>query len=86
MTKAVADVVEDLAAIRLLAGSNVDETRAGHAAAIGCRAEDAGKVVQAGRRKGETVVRAIEARAVGHGCHFDRRLGAVGEGVVKLRI
>src|ERR687883_422432 len=38
------------------------------------------------RREGEAVVRAVEPGAVGDRRHLDRRLGAVGEGVVHFRV
>ena len=60
--------------------------RAGHAAAVRGRTEYLGEIVQAGRRESQPVVGAVQAGAVGNRGHFDRGLGAVGEGVVHLRV
>ena len=83
---AVADVVEDFAAVRLLARGDVDQTGARQPSAIGHRAEHAREIVQARRREREPVIRTIEAGSVGDRRHLDRRLGAVGERVVHFRI
>ncbi|MNT89543.1 hypothetical protein D3C72_2302860 [compost metagenome] len=76
---AVTDVIKHLATIRLLACGNIHETGTRHAATIGSRAKDAGEIVQACGREGQTVIRAIQPRAVCDRRHFDGRLGAVGK-------
>ena len=42
--------------------------------------------MQAGGREGQTVIRAIQPRAIGDGRHFNGSLGAVGEGIVHFWI
>src|SRR6201999_928655 len=69
-----------------LARGDVHETTARKTSAIFRWPEDARQVMQAGRREGEAIVRAIEARAVRDRRHFDCGFGAVGERVVHLRV
>ena len=57
-----------------------------HPTAVRRRAKHPGQVVQARRRESEAVVGAVETGAVRDRRHLDRRLGAVGEGVVHLGI
>src|SRR4029450_3046008 len=91
---AIADVVEDLAAVRLLAPGNLhpNTPRAqpppapGPAPPTRHRLEASSQIVKTGRREGEAIVRAVEPGPVGDRRHLDRRLGAVGEGVVHFRV
>src|SRR4051794_4010411 len=63
---AVTDVVEHLAAVGLLAGSDVDQSAPWQASAVRHGFEHAGEIVKTGRWEGETVVRAVEAGPVGN--------------------
>src|ERR1700684_1338357 len=83
---AVSNVVENFAAVRFLACGYIDETRAGHPAAVGYRAEDSREGLDARRRKRESVIGTIEARSIRNGGHFDGGLRAVRKGIVELRI
>ena len=69
-----------------MAGGDIHEAGAVHSATIGARAENFGKIMNAGGREGEAIVRAIEARAISNGGHFDCCLCTVGEGIIHFRV
>ena len=80
------DVPRHRAAVAIQGGNDLHDAAVAQRAAIPHRTADVGEIVDAGRRKAESVPRRGETRRVGHGRHLDGRLGAVHERIEHLRV